>query len=397
MKFPEDVKKELKRRFRNRHREWLATSNMAEQAEDCAWPLEITLGVPTEKQALKQIETLRAWVTAWQGWRGSGSISWSERRWRKLGTQRLPEKLTLGDAAELARWIGELERWKQAQQRYILLVERWPRLANRLTRHFDILADYSDVDYGRLVDMVAWIEKHPASRLYPRQLPVCGLDSKWLEKRKTLVADLVDAVLGEPSGEGDDSPSPDFYRRCGLREPSQRIRLRILDGNLRQRFGGLSDIASPWEQLAELDFPASNVFIVENLQTGLAFHDLPGSVVIMQLGYGVDVLGKLPWVAQARCIYWGDLDTHGFAILNRARNHLPGLESLLMDAATLHKHKNLWVEEKMQHAADALPLLTDSEQAVYQAIKRNSWGQHIRLEQERIAWDYAWEALQQAI
>lgn len=44
-----------------------------------------------------------------------------------------------------------------------------------------------------------------------------------------------------------------------------------------------------------------------------------------------------------------------------------------------------------------MPLLTDSEQEVYQAIKRNSWGQNVRLEQERIAWDVAWNVLQMII
>ena len=179
--------------------------------------------------------------------------------------------------------------------------------------------------------------------------------------------------------------------------PPQLIRLRILDESLRRRIGGLNDISAPWGQLAELDLPVSKVFIVENLQTGLAFDDLPGSVVIMQLGYGVDVLGRLPWAAKANCVYWGDLDTHGFAILNRARSYLPELKSVLMDEATLRSHQDLWVEEKDQHAAETLPLLMDSEQAVYQAIKGNAWGQNVRLEQERIAWDIAWKTLQQAI
>jgi hypothetical protein len=94
---------------------------------------------------------------------------------------------------------------------------------------------------------------------------------------------------------------------------------------------------------------------------------------------------------------WGDLDTHGFAILNRARSYLPELKSVLMDEATLRSHQDLWVEEKDQHAAETLPLLTDTEQALYQAIKRNAWGQNVRLEQERIAWDVVWKTLQQVI
>lgn len=391
MKFPDDVQKELKRRFKNRHREWLETDSNPDQLEEIAWRLEIALGIPTENQALKQVEDVRSWVAAWQSWRGVGVLSWSDRRWRNLGTQSVPDKLALGSPAEVAQSIGEAERWDRAQQRYRDLIGRWPKLARKLARHFDLLADYGEVDYRRLVDAVAWIEENPDSNLYPRQLPVNGLDTKWLEKRQGLLADLVDAVRGESSTEGD------FFQRCGLKRPPQPIRLRLLDDNLRQRVGGLGDISAPWEQLAELDLPVTTVFIVENLQTGLAFEDLPGSVVIMQLGYGVDVLGRLPWVTKARCVYWGDLDTHGFAILNRARTYLPALKSVLMDEETLHSHQDLWVEEKDQHGTETLPLLTEPELVVYQAIKCNIWGQNVRLEQERIAWDVAWKGLQQAI
>lgn len=378
MKFPEDVQKILHRRFRSRHREWLKENGEA-------WPIEIHLGIPTEKQALRQIEDVRAWVSAWQSWHGTGKLLWGERRWRKLGTQPVPQKLILSDPREVAQWIGEVERWDRAQRRYGELVAHWPRLADKLPRHFAILADYHEADYRRLLDMLAWIEAHPASGLYPRQLPVSGLDSKWLEQRKGLVADLVDALRHRSTAGGD------FYERCGLKAPPQLIRLRILDARLRQRVGGLGDLSAPWEQLAELDLPIRNLFIVENLQTGLAFDDLPGSAVIMQLGYGVDLLGRLPWAGRAHCIYWGDLDTHGFAILDRARHHLPELESVLMDEQTLMRHRHLWVEEKTPHGAQSLPLLTTSEQAVYQAIKRNTWGQHVRLEQERIDWDFAWK------
>ena len=391
MKFPDDVQKELKRRFNNRHREWLEASGAPEQLENSAWPLKVNLGIPTEYQALKQVEDVRAWVSAWQSWNGVGSLSWNDRRWRKLGTQPVPEKLLLSGPGEVAQWIGEADQWDRAQQRYTHLVGRWPQLAEKLPRYSAILADYSEVDYRRLIDMVAWIEKNPASGLYPRQLPVSGLESKWLERRKGLLADLVDSVRGGSSSEGD------FWGCCGLKAPPQLIRLRILDDSLRQRVGGLSDISAPRDQLAELDLPVGNVFIVENLQTGLAFDDLPRSVVIMQLGYGVDVLGRLPWATSAQCVYWGDVDTHGFAILNRARSYLPELKSVLMDEVILRSHQDLWVEEKDQHSADTLPLLTDSEQAVYQAVKSNTWGQNVRLEQERIAWDVAWNIVKRTV
>jgi hypothetical protein len=174
------------------------------------------------------------------------------------------------------------------------------------------------------------------------------------------------------------------------------MRLRILDPLLRCQLGGLGDISAPWEQIAGMNLPLSRVFIVENLQTGLAFDDLPGSIVIMRLGYAVDVLGQLPWLANKHCIYWGDLDTHGFAILSRARNYLPELQTLLMDEYTLLSHKPLWGEESDPHPAMMLPNLHASEQLLYQKLKQNTLGQSVRLEQERISWEFAWSTIRLA-
>jgi hypothetical protein len=117
----------------------------------------------------------------------------------------------------------------------------------------------------------------------------------------------------------------------------------------------------------------------------------------MGLGYGVEILGKIPWILNSRCIYWGDIDTHGFAILNRARTYLPSLETVLMDEATLLSHRELWVEEKKQHASAGLSYLSSTEQTLFQSLKNNIWGQQIRLEQERIRWDLAWNTLQAII
>jgi len=388
LKFPEDVRKVLLQRFKNRHRQWLEERASSDQPLANEWPLEVKLGVPSESQALKQVEGVRDWVVTWKAWHGVGTLTWKERRWRALGTQEVPEKLVLNDAGEVAHWVGETERWDRANCRYSYFTEQWPHTACKLSRHFELLADYSDIEFQRLVDMITWLEKYPASNLYPRQLPVVGLDSKWFEKRKGVIADLATTLRAKPIEEGD------IGERCGLKSIPIPIRLRLLDSSLRSRVGGLGDISVPIEQLADLNIPVSRVFIVENLQTGLAFDDLPGAVVIMGLGYKVDVLSKLPWVGQAHCIYWGDLDTHGFGILSRARSHLPELQSVCMDEETLFSHRELWVEEKSQLGSANLPLLTDAEQAVYQGIKNNSWGQNIRLEQERITWSAAWKTLQ---
>ncbi|MCL2478327.1 MAG: DUF2220 family protein [Treponema sp.] len=387
MKFPDDIREILKRRYKNKHGEWLK-SLARSNCNVPVWPLIIHLDIPKEQDAFRQTEAVRSWIGAWRSWHGSGTLVWTECHWRSLGTQSVPQKLILHGPADTAGWIGEAERWARADDRYTSLVRRWPTLIDTLPGRFNVLADYDDSDFHRLVEVLSWICTNPNSNLYIRQLPVTGIDTKWLESRKGLVSELVAAIQGDPSGD------LDFFRRCGIRPQPQLIRMRILDPVLKARFGGLGDITTPWEEAADLGISPAFVFIVENLQTGLAFGELTSSVVIMGLGYGVDVLGKIPWLRHARCIYWGDIDTHGFAILNRARTYLPNLKAVLMDESILLSHRELWVEEKDQHPSAELPLLTTLEQKLFHELKSNIWGNKIRLEQERIRWDEAWKVIQ---
>ncbi len=200
------------------------------------------------------------------------------------------------------------------------------------------------------------------------------------------MADLIAALRT------DEGRNSGFHERCGLKSVPQIVRMRLLHRSLRGYFGGLSDLSAPIGELAGANLPVSRVYIVENLQTGLCFEDREGAVVFMGLGYGVSARARLPWVQNSKCIYWGDLDTHGFAILNAARAVLPNATSVLMDESTLLRNKGLWVEEKDQ-CRQELPFLTASEQGVYSGLRQQRWGVNVRLEHERIAWADAWSTL----
>lgn len=370
--FPDTVREALQRRYNRNKRHWLAGGG--------EWPLVMTLGNLSESRAARQIDHVRTWIDAWRQWHGKGTLVWQERCWRNLGAQRLPERLLLESPGDVAAWVGETGRWRTACERFHRLGRRWPLLTDALARHYDTLAEYADVDFKRLESLLIWLDAHPCSYLYPRQLPIAGIDSKWLENRRGLITDLMAALRGlDPAGK-------DIYQVCGLRPLPYTVRMRILDPLLRECAGGLGDITAPIDEIAKLSLPVQSAYIVENLQTGLAFDDVPNAVVFMGLGYGVDQLAHLAWLHDIACIYWGDIDTHGFAILNRARSYLPDLESILMDEKTLLNHQDLWGEEKQQHCADRLPNLTDEEQAVYCGLKRHEWGFNVRLEQERIPW-----------
>ena len=112
----------------------------------------------------------------------------------------------------------------------------------------------------------------------------------------------------------------------------------------------------------------------------------------MARGYAVEAFAEIPWLIDHPCHYWGDLDTHGFGILNRLRHHLPDVQSLLMDQATLLAHEPLWQQEDKPSTAP-LDRLTDAEQAMYQGLQTHQWGHQVRLEQERIGWPFAWSRI----
>src|SRR5699024_9196829 len=99
-------------------------------------------------------------------------------------------------------------------------------------------------------------------------------------------------------------------------------------------------------------------------------------------GYAVDAVAQLAWIGGARVIYWGDLDSHGFAILNRLRTHLPDVESVLMHEATLLAHEDLWVPEP-KPSSGTFRELTGSETRALERIRAEG---DVRLAQERSAW-----------
>lgn len=70
-------------------------------------------------------------------------------------------------------------------------------------------------------------------------------------------------------------------------------------------------------------------------------------------------------------------------MLDRARTVLPGLRSLLMDRDTLLEHRASWVREPRQHRGP-LERLTADEAALYAALVNGTYGDAVRLEQERI-------------
>lgn len=234
--------------------------------------------------------------------------------------------------------------------------------------------------------------------LYLRQLDIPGLHTKVLE---TIHADLA-RILAAARPEQTLFESPEgvgglqaFCARHGFKVAPVMVRCRPLDPKM-EFFPGLdstggdadSDLSLKPSMLARCGAGVERVLIVENFTTYLALPALHGTLAIFGAGYGFRWTRDVPWLAHKPVLYWGDLDSHGFAILNGLRHHLPQTRSVLMDRETLEAHRPLWVAES-DVVRGELPLLTAEEQSVFQQVRLGK----VRLEQEYIGYDWVWQWL----
>lgn len=374
---PEALHKRLTKRWRNQRGRWLCG--------DGQWPLGLALGVPTQQQARDHWPAVEAWITAWRRSPLAPWVEWQARQWPGLGRQDLPTRLLLATPGEVAAVLGQADAWRRLTSRFSRLSTRWPALTERLAAEVDWLDAVAEADLDRLIALLDWLKANPGSGLYPRQIPLAGLDTKWLEAHRGRVLRWWQVLHTEGEGEGDD-----IYQSTGLRPPPLMVPIKLLDQRLAARLGGVHLLHLERDALAALDWQPEEVLIVENQQTGWALESRQETVAIFGLGMAIERLAGISWLARARLTYWGDIDTHGFAILDRLRAHYPKARSLLMDETTLEEHLALAVTEPTPTRA-ALTRLTVEENEVYRGLLAHRWGDRLRLEQERLSWNWVRE------
>lgn len=314
-------------------------------------------------------------------------VEWVTRSWRSIGRQRVPVRLRLSGTHAVAAFAGgsTARDWGRLRGRALEVAERlgaperpevMAALASVVRRRAGDLVAFDDDRFAQVVQVSEWIVANPVAGLRPRQVPVRGVDSKWLGRHRGLVTELVAAATGSAD--------------LGLLDADRLVRLRILDERL--AIGGLSDLAAPAAQLVGLPVRPTGVFVLENLESVLAMPPWPGAIAVHGSGYSVDAVAALPWVRDVPIVYWGDLDSHGFAILHLLRAWHDDVTSVLMDEATLRAHRDLWVPEPAPSRGE-FGTLTVGELAALNALRAEG---HVRLEQERIPWATALAALTSA-
>jgi hypothetical protein len=358
---------------------------------DALFPFALRLKRPTSADLSARFDAVRTWVERLRAGsserRGFGyEIEWRTLNHRVHGRNALPQAIRVPTEADALRLLGRQREAERFEQLCAQTLAGFPELKDWIGKRPLTLLERAD-EWPRILAVLAHFQRHPRPGCYLRQIDLPDVDTKFIEARRGLLGELLDAVLPEAAIDASVTGARRFNQRYGLREEPPLIRFRLLDPAL--AIQGLSDLSVPAEQFAALELPVTRVFITENRVNGLAFPEAVGALVIFGLGYGLERLAEVPWLQRTAVHYWGDLDTHGFAILDRCRAHLPHTRSLLMDRATLLGHRALWGQEpSAQRHRGALERLTEAEQALYADLRDDRLGERIRLEQERIG--YQW-------
>lgn len=398
---PADLKAQLARRWERG--DLLRAALMPDTLE---FPLRLTLKGPSSAELSDRFDDARRWAAELLA-TPALRVQTRDIQHRVLGRQSLPDSAWVDTLDDALRWLGKQRDAATLAAMAVSTGQQHPELLPWLCKRPLQALDLAPV-WPKLLALVAWLRAHPRPGVYLRHVDLPGVHSKFIEAHRAVLGELLDLVLPPDAINPQQTGVSQFAARYGFRDKPQHIRLRLLDpqmGLLDLLSGPASntrstslntqpppalpgaDLALDAASFSQLTPAIDRVFITENLSNFLAFPPYPRAIVLFGAGYGWDALSQAQWLHQRPIHYWGDLDTHGFAILDQLRAHFPHVQSMLMDRQTLIAHQDFWGREDRPTRHD-LPRLHGDERAVYDDLRDNRHGEHVRLEQEFIGFQW---------
>jgi len=308
---------------------------------------------------------------------------------RQIGEQTIPAAITFKTETVFLNYLAKSTDFNQFKILAQQTIQQHVLLEDWIIRYPFKLMKYAEV-WTKLLQVCEYFTHNPQPSCYIRQLDIKGVDSKFIEQHKGILNELLTEILMEADYDKNVTGlnNHGFERRYGLLYDQPLIRLRILDTDL--AIQGLTDLTLTVDEFKNFNIAVETIFIAENKVNGLAFPDYPKAIVIFGLGYGVNLLADAKCLQHSNLYYWGDIDTHGFAILSRLRQYYPQLKSMLMDQQTLDQFMELTVYESLEKSEQrTLTLLSNEENRLYQELQNKL----LRLEQERISFVFLQQVL----
>lgn len=372
------------------HKRWASGALLRQRAAGEPFqPIEVPLRGPSSTDLAERLDAARQWAAAIERAAGGGRafrIETVSVGGRHLGRSELPGRAVVDTFEQAVRLlgVGGPGGAVAAFDEVLRISARIPAahdwvLANPL-RAVELAGDWAAILAAR-----DWLDWHRGSGRYVREIDAPGVDTKLVERHRSVLARL----LGVSAGAGG------FLDELGLAAKPGSVRLRF-DPRVLGMPEGITEATLRVSELTALRPQVRRALIVENEVSYLSAPIPDGGVIVWGRGYDAGSPTALDWLEEAASRgavdYWGDLDTHGFAILNRVRSHLPGVRSVLMDRETLLAHESRWGIEPTPTNV-FLPHLTVVERELYEDLVTDRYARALRLEQERLDWGYVMRRL----
>ena len=359
------------------------------------FPLRLSLKSPSSADITDRFNEVRAWAAELAA-TDLIRVEWQELRHRVQGAQKMPACVWVETLEDALRSLGKRKDWDRFSAQVSATRQAHPALLPWLEKR-PLQALELSAEWPRLLTVVAWFVDHPRPGIYLRQVDLPGVHSKFIEAHRSVLAELLDMALPANAVDISKTGISQFSARYGFLEKPTRIRFRVLDPAIRAVPGsGCPDVTLDADSFGRLELAVQRVFITENETNFLAFPPIRDAIVIFGAGYGWDALARSHWLKNCPLHYWGDIDTHGFGILDQLRGYFNHVTSFLMDRATLDAHASIWGSEDKPLRID-LHRLTPEESTLYDDLRDNRIRVGLRLEQEHIGFHWLAHRLEQLL
>lgn len=380
MKTPDQIVADVARRLRNT---WHLDA-AGGQDQPPRWPHSVALGATPRTTLETRFEQVQKAAFGLRDWADTNGVTLADTARLVHGTsQRIPTHVTVPTVEVATRLAGPdwVARLRRGRDRAAALRRDFRHVGDlaRIVRDVDT---YSDVDFDLLCTAARWFSEHSAAGLTPRQVPIPGLQAKWLNAHHGTVA----ALAGLPG--------------LNLLPPHPaRVHFTYLDPDHRAAGRRRHDSATVGDPV-ELGYPPRIVVISENKDTALHFPELPGGICVEGGGRGGSTHASFSWLRECpHLFYWGDMDAAGFEILNGFREAGLHVTGILMDVPTYDTYQQFGTDTDARGTPlpvpprRPLPYLAAAEQELYDRLTDPAWSGYRRIEQERIPLDHALRAL----
>ena len=317
-------------------------------------------------------------------------IVWEQINSRSVGKNQYPKTIQFNTQTDYLKFISKENEFSILVEDSNYLLRKFPELKKWFLANPYSLIPIS-LKLEKVISICEYFQKNPRPNIYLRELPILGVDTKFIEDNQRILKIFLDEIL---SPENMNLKEPDFETRYFLKSKPNLIRFRILDPSINKLFPrNIFDITLTFDEFQDLQFEENNIFITENQINFLAFPKLESSLIVVGSGYNVVNIGKLENLKSKTFYYWGDLDSHGFDILSKFREYFPSIsvKSFLMNKETYETFSHLATD--LNKPIDYVPSkLYPEETFLFEYI--NSLEKNNRLEQERIPLFYIKEILE---